>query len=259
MRLLERDQAIATVRTRLQQAAQGNGCTVLVSGEAGVGKTSLLRSVAEEHKGVVWWGACDALETPHPLAPLRDIARAGNTTFRTLLDGDRTELFESVLSEIAASREPKLLVIEDAHWADESTLDLIKFLGRRIARLAAVLAVTYRDDEVTASHPLRRTIGYLPAADTERIELAPLTPEGVEMMARHALRSAHGLHALTRGNPFFLTELLRQGGEGVPRSVEDLVVARLAALSSGGREIVHLAAIVPGRIERGLVDSILGP
>lgn len=257
--LLERDRALATVRAQLRRASEGHGHTLLVSGEAGVGKTSLLRAVAEEHAGRVWWGACDALETPHPLAPLRDIARASDVSFRTLLDGARAELFEAVLGALTAQRDPTLFVIEDAHWADESTLDLIKFIGRRIERLPAVLAVTYRDDEVTASHPLRRVIGYLPAGVTTRIELAPLSPDGVELMARRALRSAQGLHALTRGNPFFLTEVLRQGGEGVPRSVEDLVLARLAKLPVSSQEITRLAAIVPARIERGLVDALLSP
>jgi len=257
--LLERDRALAAVGAQLRQAAQGRGQTLLVSGEAGVGKTSLLRAAAVDHAGALWWGACDALETPHPLAPLRDIARANDVSFRASLDGSRTDLFEAVLAELAASRGPTLLVVEDAHWADESTLDLVKFLGRRIARLPAVLAVTYRDDEVTASHPLRRVIGYLPAGDVTRIQLAPLSPEGVETMARNALRSPQGLHALTRGNPFFLTELLRQGGDGVPRSVEDLVLARLAKLAPPSQEIVRLASIVPARIERALVDTLLSP
>ncbi|HTS84138.1 MAG TPA: AAA family ATPase [Usitatibacter sp.] len=257
--LLERDRAIATVRARLTQAGQGHGQTLLVSGEAGVGKTTLMRAAAEEHAGALWWGACDALETPHPLAPLRDIARGNGVSFRASLDGGRTELFEAVLAELAAARAPTLFVIEDAHWADESTLDLVKFLGRRIARLPAVLAVTYRDDEVTASHPLRRVIGYLPAVDTTRVELAPLSPDGVEMMARNALRSARGLYALTRGNPFFLTEVLRQGGDGVPRSVEDLVLARLSRLAPPSQAIVRLASIVPARIERALVDTLLSP
>jgi DNA-binding CsgD family transcriptional regulator/tetratricopeptide (TPR) repeat protein len=257
--LLEREGALTTIRDRLASTGGRNGHTLLVCGEAGVGKTSLLRRAAEEHAGRIWWGACDALETPHPLAPLRDIARESGAPFRALLDSgsDRSDLFEAVIAELGA--EPTLMVVEDAHWADESTLDLIKFLARRISRLPAVLAVTYRDDEVTASHPLRRVIGYLPAADTTRIDVSPLSAEGVEVMARNALRSARGLHELTRGNPFFLAELLRQNGDGVPRSVEDLVLARFATLEEPSREIVRLASIVPTRIERSLVDSLLSP
>jgi predicted ATPase/DNA-binding CsgD family transcriptional regulator len=257
--LLERGDALAAIRNRLADAYAGHGHVLLVSGEAGVGKTSLLRRAAEEHEGRVWWGACDALETPHPLAPLRDIARESDAPFRALLDSgsDRSELFDAVIAQLGS--EPTLMVIEDAHWADESTLDLIKFVARRIARLPAVLAVTYRDDEVMATHPLRRVIGYLPPADTTRIEVPPLSPEGVEVMARHALRSPRGLHELTRGNPFFLAELLRQSGDGVPRSVEDLVLSRLAVLPEPSQAIVRLASIVPARIERHLVDSLLSP
>ena len=146
--LLEREGALTTIRERLAHAAGRKGHTLLVCGEAGVGKTSLLRRAAEEYAGRLWWGACDALETPHPLAPLRDIARESGAPFRKLLEPgiDRSDLFEALLAELGS--QPTLMVIEDAHWADESTLDVVKFLARRIARLPAVLAVTYRDDEV---------------------------------------------------------------------------------------------------------------
>lgn len=109
--------------------------------------------------------------------------------------------------------QPSLTVIEDAHRADEATLDLIKFLGRRIGRTRAMRAVSYRDDEVTAAHPLRGVIGELPSSALTRVELPRLTPASVETLAQRALRSASGLFAATQGNPFFVTELLRHRGQ----------------------------------------------
>jgi DNA-binding CsgD family transcriptional regulator/tetratricopeptide (TPR) repeat protein len=259
--LVERESPLDILGSLLADAAAGQGHTVLVCGEAGIGKTSVLKQVAEEHPAIsLWWGGCDALETPHPLAPLRDIARNVGASFRAMLETatNRTDRFEAVIAALQANG-PTLMVIEDAHWADESTLDLIKFIGRRIDAMPVLLAITYRDDEVGQSHPLRRVVGYLPPRHVTRVELQPLSADGVEMLARQALRAPEGLHALTRGNPFFLTEVLRQGGDGVPHSVEDLVRARLARLPERAQEIVRLASVVPARFERWLLDELLAP
>ena len=257
MDLVEREEILLTLRERLVNAASG-GQVVLIAGEAGVGKTSVLKALAAGHEQV-WWGACDALQTPHPLAPLFDIARQAGARFADRLDGPRLALFEAVLDELCLAAQPILMVIEDAHWADEATLDLIKFLGRRIGHTRAILAVSYRDDEVTAAHPLRSVIGELPSSALTRVELPRLTPAGVETLAQRALRSASGLFAATQGNPFFVTELLRHRIDEVPRSVQALVLARFARLQKPARAIVRLASIVPARIERWLVDALLAP
>ena len=259
--LIERDAQIAQLRACAALAEGGTGNVALVTGEAGIGKTSLVQEFARERKGTpLWWGSCDALQTPDPLAPLHDIARSAAVSLRPLLERQLkgSALFGEVIRELQALGSA-LVVIEDAHWADESTFDLIKYLGRRIDRTRAVLIVTFRQDEVSASHPLRMVIGDLPQALTTRIELSRLSPEAVVALARAALRAPAGLHERTGGNPFFLTELLRHGTEEVPHSVQDLVLARFARLPPKPREIVQLAAIVPARIERWLVDELLSP
>lgn len=261
--LVERDAALHTLRTALHGAAHGSGRTALVAGEAGVGKTSLLRVLAKDHAvagGSVWWGGCDALETPHALGPLLDIAREQRPRFAAALGGPRPVLFDAVLEELRTA--PHLMVVEDAHWADEATLDLLKFLGRRIARTPSLLVVSYRDDEVGATHPLRRVIGELPADALLRLPLARLSAAGVEALAARAGRSgpaAAGLHALTQGNPFFVAELLRSGSDAVPATVQDLVLARLARLPAPAQALVRLAAVVPTRAERSLVQALLAP
>jgi len=259
MNLVERDTLLQQLADRLRCAAAGAGHVALVAGEAGIGKTSLLRALrARSDAARVWWGACDALQTPHPLAPLHDVARDGAADLRALLgEDDRVALFEGVLTQL--QREPTLFVVEDAHWADAATLDLLKFLGRRIARTPCLLVVSYRDDEVGATHPLRRLMGELPGGALTRIDVPPLTREGVDALAQRALRAAADVHAITRGNPFFVTELLRHGIDGMPRGVQDLVLARFARLSPAAQDIVRLASIVPAKIECWLMDDMLAP
>lgn len=260
--LVERSAALEALDGCLQAVHDGIGRVLLVAGEAGIGKTSLLRQFASRHARVsLWWGACDALQTPHPLAPLLDIARENQPRFAAALAGPRPALFEAVLDDLRLAAMPVLLVIEDAHWADEATLDLLKFLGRRIARTKALLSISYRDDEVTASHPLRRVIGELPTDALVRVLLARLSPQAVEVLAQRAARPAAGVHAATQGNPFFVTEVLRDsGGSGaVPATVQDVVLARCARLAEPALALLHLSAVVPGRVERWLVDELLAP
>jgi DNA-binding CsgD family transcriptional regulator/tetratricopeptide (TPR) repeat protein len=256
--LVEREEALGTLRERLRLASEGFGQTVLVSGEAGIGKTGVLRALAESRAGAsLWWGACDALQTPHPLAPLYDVARTSDVSFAAQLRsrGSRATLFERVIRDLQDSRPATLFVIEDAHWADDATLDLIKFLGRRIDRVPCLLAVSYRDDELAATHPLRRVIGELLSPNITRIQLSRLSPEAVAVLARRGLRSPSGIYEATGGNPFFVTELLRSAGDGMPRTVADLVLARFAGLTGPAQDLVRFASVVPRKIERWLLES----
>ncbi|GAB3096905.1 ATP-binding protein [Lysobacter terrae] len=262
MNLFERDSLLGSLEGLLHEAAAGSGRMVLVGGEAGIGKTSLATALRDRRgTAALWWGACDALQTPHPLAPLHDIARANAVGFKPLLaqEAGRAQLFEAVLADLQASTVPTLFVVEDAHWADEATLDLLKFLGRRLEHLRCLLLVTYRDDEVTAHHPLRRLMGELPAARALRVQVPRLSAAAVESMAKSALRSHEGLHALTQGNPFFVSELLQHGSDGVPQGVQDLVLARFARLSPMAQQVMQLASIVPRRIDNWLMQTVLAP
>ncbi|MEO8523846.1 MAG: AAA family ATPase [Caldimonas sp.] len=239
--------------------ASGTGHAVLLGGEAGIGKTSLLRELTQRRgEALLWWGACDALQTPHPLAPLHDIARSAEVSFGSLLleAGNRTALFEAVLAELQRSRRPILLVIEDVHWADDATLDLLKFIGRRIDGTPCLLVMSFRDDQMSPAHPLRRLLGELPNDRVTRVDVPRLSPAGVELLAGRALRSSAGIHAATRGNPFFVTELLRHGGNDVPRAVQDLVLARYAQLRPDAQAILSLVSVVPTRIEPWLLEQL---
>ena len=123
-------------------------------GEAGIGKTVLLQEFLRCGTNIrILWGTCDALFTPRPLAPLHDIARQTQGDLLAAINSHATreQMFNAVLDEL--ERERTLLVFEDMHWADEASLDLLKYLGRRIHRTQSMLAVTYRDDEVGPRHP----------------------------------------------------------------------------------------------------------
>ena len=135
MELLEREQCLADLAQWLGAVTDQGGCVALVGGEAGMGKTALLQEFSKQQRVArVLWGACDALFTPRPLAPLHDIARQTKGALLAAVNAaaKREEIFTAVLDEL--ERSEALVVFEDMHWADEATLDLLKHLGRRIHR-----------------------------------------------------------------------------------------------------------------------------
>ena len=258
--LFERDQFLRSLDEMLHQATEGHGRTALVSGEAGIGKTSIVECFLERHQSAirVLWGTCEALFTPRPLGPLYDLAQQSQTPLRGVLESgaNRATLFAAVLDEVAQGSLPTILVIDDIHWADEATLDLVKFLARRIHRMSALLILTYRDDELSRDHPLWLVLGDLPARDVTRLRLPPLSEAAVADLAKNAGRPADGLYAVTGGNPFFLTEVLASSALGVPTSVRDAVLARVARLSREAQRFLELAAVAPSRIEWQVVQAI---
>ncbi len=107
------------------------------------------------------WGGCEALATPRPLGPLVDIADELGGELAEALRSNRPphELFHAFLQAVRAHEGPTVVVVEDAHWADDASADFLKFVARRIARYPLLLAVTYRDDEVSPGHPMMRAVG----------------------------------------------------------------------------------------------------
>jgi DNA-binding CsgD family transcriptional regulator/tetratricopeptide (TPR) repeat protein len=256
MELLEREQCLVELTGLLHAAVQGGGCVALVAGEAGIGKTALVQAFSDQQSGTrVLWGACDALFTPRPLAPLYDIARQTKGALLAAVNAgaNRDEIFTAALDEL--EREKALVVFEDMHWADEATLDLLKYLGRRIHRTRAMLAVTYRDDEVGRRHPLRYLIGDLPRASVHKMSLLPLSESAVAQLASRAERPSKGLHSLTGGNPLFVTEVLAAAVDTVPSTVRDAVLARAIRLTPAAREIAELVCVVPRKTELWLLEQ----
>ena len=262
MELLERADELAILDDATRRAGGGTGSVVLVSGDAGIGKSALLAHAFADRasrKGRVLWGACDPLSTPRPLGPLHDIARqvGGALLDATTSSVAREVLFGAMLDELRRDASPTVVIVEDVHWADEATLDLLQFLSRRIHQTPALLVISYRDDEIGPTHPLRVFLGFLPPLRVQRLRLAPLSMRAVGTLAREAGRSAQRLYDVTAGNPFFVTEVLATDANVVPETVRDAVLARVAGLSESARAVVELAAVVPPRIDRWLVDALL--
>jgi len=166
MLLLERDKQLAQL-TRWHEASESRGgCVVLITGEAGIGKTAIVSEFIRRRAGAVraLWGACDPLSTPQPLGPLADVSRqVGGALLEAMTQGtNRERIFAATVEVLESVAQPVVLVIEDMHWADDATLDLVKYLGRRIARTRAMLITTYRTDEIHARHPLQVAVGLLP-------------------------------------------------------------------------------------------------
>lgn len=212
--LLERGALLDELGAVLKEASVA-GRVVLVAGEAGIGKSALAREFARRNVGRArfLYGACDPLLTPRALGPLHDIGRELGGRLAELLAGGSTRerLFATLLDELDQRSRSTVVVIEDAHWADEATLDLLLFLGRRIERIRTLLIVTYRDDELGLDHPLRAVVGRLPPEVVRRLRPSPLSEAAVAELAARAGRPVVGLHALTGGNPLLLTEVLAAG------------------------------------------------
>jgi DNA-binding CsgD family transcriptional regulator len=258
MELLERAEARADLRRLLSESVAGGRVAVL-SGEAGAGKSALIAAFAEAAgpRADVLLGACDPLLTPRALGPLHDIARRlGGRLRDSLGHGPRAASFDLLLE--ALDRPPQtarpVLVLEDLHWADEATLDMVAFLGRRLALCRALLVITFRDDELGPDHRLRGVLAGLPPGIVRRVPLPPLSREAVAALARRADRAAGPLHAATGGNPLLVTEALAAPPGDVPPTVRDLILSRVAALSAPAREVARLIAVVPGHAEPWLLD-----
>jgi DNA-binding CsgD family transcriptional regulator/tetratricopeptide (TPR) repeat protein len=261
--LWEREQLLAALESFLAQAADGAGRMVLMAGEAGVGKTSLAREFCRRHgrKAQVWWGACDALATPSPLAPLYDIARDAGGDLAALMRGDvaQPERFNGFLSCLTTSNRPVIVVIEDAHWADQATLDLLVFLGRRISDTGALIIVTYRDDELDQDHPLRLVLGRLAGATpVRRLGLPRLSEQATAKLAAGYPVDPEKVYRVTGGNPFFITELLAAPPGTVPETVRDAVLARVAQLSPAARTALEVVAVVPEGAGLAMVAEVTG-
>ncbi len=263
MELLERASFLRTLAEYAGEARRGNGRLVLVSGESGIGKTVLLEAFQRSMKGARWlWGACDGLQTPRPLGPLFDIgAQAGGELADLCREGAaRDRLFAAFLAEIDSPAALSVAVIEDVHWADEATIDLLSFAGRRLGRMTALVLATYRDDELADDHPLRVVLGDLATQRaTRRMRLPPLSQEAVRALVRQRDLDAAELHRVTGGNPFYVSEIVEAGWPSVPPTVRDAVGARLARSSSGARQVVEAAAVIGVRVDRSLLSSVLGP
>jgi DNA-binding CsgD family transcriptional regulator len=253
MELIERAGFLNTLHNKFEIIAEAEGHCLLVSGEAGIGKTSLVRAFCQEIRKEckVLQGTCDALFTPRPLAPLYDIAwqMQSDVMERVKDKRDRTELFANLLQELSVQREPIVLIFEDVHWADEATLDFIKFLARRINQLHCLFILTFRDNEIISGHPLRNVFGQLPRDVFTRLQLTALSKEAVETMSTEKGYSGESVYSISGGNPFYVTEILASYSCGVPDNVKDSILSVYNRQSEKTKEVWKFLSVQPTGFE----------
>jgi tetratricopeptide (TPR) repeat protein len=259
--LLERSDELGALHgLAAEMAATGRGGVAIVSGEAGIGKTALLRRFRGElpRRVTALWGSCDPLFTPRPLGPLLEpVAELGGEPGELMAAGAKPFDVALALAGVLGAIAPALLILDDVHWADEATLDVLRVLSRRARESGLLLVVSYRSDELHRDHPLRMVLGELSSGDgVTRLELGGLSLEAVGELAASSCLDAGELFERTAGNPFFVTEALAAGTADVPVSVRDAVHARVARLSPSARGLLDAVAVVPQRAQVWLLEAL---
>lgn len=257
MILLERQNFLDELSQAAAAVKADSGKTILITGEAGVGKTSLIKHFTDRlNSGTeVLLGACDDLLTPRPLGPLYDIAYQVESDLIKKLTGQtaRADIFSDFLNYLQRGTNLKVVVIEDIHWADEATLDLIKFLTRRINRSKVILMLSYRDEEVGQGSMLRSLFADLNYSEIKRMRLYPLTEKSVIHLMQDAGVRDENLYKRTGGNPFYISEMLANQSEGVPLSIKETVVARMAGLEEDARCLLEIVSVIPTKVDIDLL------
>lgn len=249
MVLIEREEFLTLLHTKFRDVSEDGGHCILLAGEAGIGKTSLVkafcRDVKNNHK--IYEGTCDALFTPRPLGPLYDIAFQIGNDFRIEPGdvSDRAGIFAKFFYEFANQKKACVIVFEDIHWADEATLDFVKFLVRRISGLPCFFILTYRDNEITPQHPLRNVLGQLPSNSFSHVQLTALSKEAVKQMAAEKGYNGEDVYAIAGGNPFYTTEILADYSFGIPESIKDSVLSVYNRTEEKTKQIWELLSVIP--------------
>jgi predicted ATPase/DNA-binding CsgD family transcriptional regulator len=249
--LLEREDLLS----RLDEAGVPGGRFMFVGGEAGVGKTALVRAFAARTDRTVLQGACDSLTTPTPLGPFVDVSAAlgGELEAQVREGGDPRQVAAGLLEEL---RQSLVLILEDVHWADQATLDVLRVLGRRIEATHGLVVATYRDDEIEGDHPLRIVLGELASTSAvQRLSVPRLSLDAVRELAEPRRADPEALYRLTGGNAFYVTEALA-AGDALPETVRDAVVARAAGLTARARLLLDAVSLVPSRAELWLLEHV---
>ena len=259
VRLTERDHELGELRARADDARVGRGRMVLVCGESGAGKTSFVEAFVERwvRDERVLWGACDPLPTPRPLGPIHDLAHRLAPATRAVLEqsGQPYDIFAAVYDDLRTA--PSVLVLDDLHWADQGTIDLLRFVLRRISQTRSLIIGIVRDDEVGVTHPMRELLGDVarsPRADS--LTMPPLSVQAVQDLVGQSQVDPAWLHRVTGGNAFFVCEMLDHHGDDLPTTVRDAVLARTSGLDPAAWDLLNLLTCSPGAIPDHLLADL---
>ena len=255
MELLERESALGVLAEAREAAARGDGRVVVVIGEPGIGKTAVVTTFVRslEDGARTFVGTCDDLSIPRPLGAIHDLVGTLSPALEDALAAGAApyDVHRLLLAELALPPQPTVLVLEDVHWADEATLDVITLLARRIASLPVLLLLTCRDGEAPPGHPVHTAV----SANASVLELEPLSATAVASLSGDG---ADDVYAVTGGNPFYVTELIAaRTAEELPRSIANAVRGRVSRLSDDERRLVELVSVVPNRVATSVLDAVL--
>ena len=262
MKLADRDHQLGEIIARADDARAGRGGMVFVSGESGAGKTSFVeafvdRWVKDER---VLWGACDPLPTPRPLGPIHDVAhRLATATQSVLAESDQPyDIFDAVCHDLRAA--PSVLVLDDLQWADHGTIDLLRFVLRRVSQTRSLVVGMLRDEEVGISHPMRALLGDVARSPrAASVLIPPLSLETVQRLACDSGVDPGWLHDVTAGNAFFVCEMLerrRASQSDLPTTVRDAVLARTSDLNASAWDALNLLSCSPGAVPDRLLTDL---
>jgi predicted ATPase len=301
-----RAEELRRLAATLDRAEQEQPQLVLVAGDAGMGKTRLLLEFvgrAQQRGSRVLVGGCvelgdiglaylpvaDALRglvddpaeaelvaevaatMPGLGRLLPEVARSGPAGALAGDGLDQLQVFDAVRALLLrrAQRSPVVVVLEDLHWADRASRDLISFLARTLRSGRVMLVASYRSDELHRRHPLRPLLGELVRLPgVERLELAPFSraelAEHLEAIAGVPLAADQvgRIHARSEGNPFYGEQLLAAGtGEadvGLPSTLADVLLARVQGLAEPARQVLGVAAVAGRRVSHRLLGEVAG-
>jgi len=260
MELLERSDSLDKLKTAFESVIRGKGQTVFISGEAGIGKTALVRSFVKEQQGrhIFLEGYCDSLFAARPLGPLFDISsRLGSPLIELLKSNTgRDQIFPAAFEALESMIRPVILFFEDIQWADDATLDFIRFLARRISQIQCLFIVTIRDTEIPPSHPYRMILGELPPTDYLKLPLQPLSKESVLDMAKREGRDGEEIFRLTAGIPYYVSEVLATYHNKIPETVRDSILSLYHRQFDQTRELWEKISVIPGRIELNILQHL---
>lgn len=259
MKLIERSQELGRLQARADEARAGRGGMLIVSGESGAGKTAFVESFVEDwvRDERLLWGVCDPLPTPRPLGPIRDLAHRLASGSRDLLESSDVpyDIFAALHDDLCTA--PSVLVLDDLHWADQGTIDLLRFVLRRISQTRSLVVGIVRDDEVGANHRMRELLGDVarsPRADS--LLIPPLSVQAVESLVGERTVDPAWLHEVTGGNAFFVLEMLDHVGDDLPTNVRDAVLGRTFGLDPAAWDLLNLLTCSPGVIPDYLLADL---
>jgi DNA-binding CsgD family transcriptional regulator len=162
---------------------------------------------------------------------------------------DRSLLFNQLFNGLEQQKKPVIIIIEDIHWADEATLDFIKFFARRIGRIHCLFILSYRDNEILDNHPLRNVLGQLSPDSITRLHLQPLSKDAVEKMAEERGYKGEDVFSISGGNPFYVTEILASYSPGVPDNIKDSILSVYHRQEKGTKNAWEICSVIPEGLE----------